>query len=101
MSDEYEIKFVSDGLPDIAQLAQSIRRSDAYELVGVATDAVQGAYRESPPQLDWSEDFTVVLRGPMKLVSVHGGTAAQRQQLLADLQTWLGEQGLHCELEEL
>jgi hypothetical protein len=100
MSDEYEIKFVRDVLPDIGRLAQSIRQSVAYELVGVENDAVQGAYRRSPSP-DWPEDFTVLLRGPMKLISVHGGTSAQRQRLLADLQIWLRDQGLHCELEEL
>ena len=101
MSDEYEIKLAGDVLPDIDKLALSIRQSVAYELVGVANDAVQGAYRGLPPQPDWPEDFTVSLRGPMKLMSVHGGTSAQRRQLLADLQDWLGDQGLPCELEEL
>jgi hypothetical protein len=101
MSDEYEIKFVRDVLPDIGRLAQSIRQSAVYELVGVENDTVQGAYRGSPSQPNWPEDFTVFLRGPMKLLSVHGGTSAQRQRLLADLQIWLGDQGLRCELEEL
>jgi hypothetical protein len=101
MSDEYQIKFARDVLPDIDKLALSIRQSVGYELVGVANDAVQGAYRGSAPQPDWPEDFTVLLKGPIKLMSVHGGTSAQRQQLLADLQTWLEDQGLQCELEEL
>lgn len=101
MSDEYQVKFARDALPDISKLALSVRQSVGYELVGVASDAVHGAYSGSSPQANWPEDFTLLLKGPMNLLTVHGGTSAQRQQLLVDLRAWLGDQGLQCVFEEL
>ena len=101
MSYEYEITLPLGKNPDLERLGQALRVAGRYELLSVTDRVMHGAFSSSPRDPDWPEDFTVSMDDAAKILSVHGGTASQRQQLLADLRDSITAQGLACELEEL
>ena len=101
MSYEYEITLPPGKALDLETLGEALRVVGRYVLLSRTDRALCGVFSSSPRDPDWPEDFTVSLNDAAKLVSVHGGTANQRKQLLDDLRGGIAAQGLTCELEEL
>lgn len=101
MSYEYEITLPLGKSLDLKRLGEDLCTAGRYQLLSVTDRVMNGAFSSSPHDADWPEDFTVSLDYAEKLISIHGGTASQRQQLLDDLRGSIAAQGLACAFEEL
>ena len=100
MAHEYKLMPAHGQPADLNIVGHALRGTGRYELLGVSDQTLSGALLSSSRDAKWPEDFSVSVEDKTWLITIHGGTASQRQQLLLDLQDSFAEQRPHCDLEE-
>lgn len=101
MSYEFEMQYGMHEKPDLERLGVALRAHQDYQVLNVTSEVLQGAFGGVIVDAKWPEDFTVSVNDSMRVLSIHGGTAQQRQRLVEALRKLLEDQGVNCEFEEL